>query len=86
MNFGNKLDYIPSYNFQPSRMEKLARDKHSSLIPKFVNYEQKSFVTLVRVSKVLTGLLFRWNTSVNKYSSLFWLTALTKSYRKSNMR
>ncbi len=30
-----------------TRLEKLARDKHSSLLQKIVNYGQKSFITLV---------------------------------------
>ncbi len=29
-------------------MEKLAKDKHFNLLRKFVNYEQKSFITLCR--------------------------------------
>ncbi len=37
-----------------SRLEKLARDKHSSLLRKFVNYGQKIFYTLDRKNKFLS--------------------------------
>jgi hypothetical protein len=37
MNFQAKLEYL---------LEKLAKDKHSSLLRKFVNYGQKGFITL----------------------------------------
>jgi hypothetical protein len=34
-------------------LERLAMDKHSSLLQKFVNYRQKSFVTLGPVANVI---------------------------------
>ncbi len=30
----------------PKRLERLVKDKHSSLLQNFVNYEEKSFITL----------------------------------------
>ncbi len=35
-----------SYNVLKNRLEKLVRYKHSSLIPKVINYGQKSYITL----------------------------------------
>ncbi len=36
-----------------TRLEKLARDKHSVLLRKFVNYRQKSFITLTPGANVI---------------------------------
>ncbi len=63
--FGNKLErFVPGTPFQPSlmfadrllalpKLEKLARDKHSSLLQTFVSYKEKGFIGLRQVDKVI---------------------------------
>jgi hypothetical protein len=38
--------FVPSCSVCYNRLEKLAKDKHSSLLQTFVNCEQKGFITL----------------------------------------
>jgi hypothetical protein len=44
-----------------NRLERLARDKHSSLLHKFANYGQKSFITLgsgPKIIKLITAVIY----------------------------
>jgi hypothetical protein len=55
MNFCSKLECSVEY------AGKLGRDKHSTLMQKFVNYGQKNFITLspgVKVTKLFTDIIY----------------------------
>ncbi len=51
--------FILSYSVCLTRLEKLASDKHSSLLQKFVNHDKKSFITLGPVAKVIKAFYGR---------------------------
>ncbi len=56
--------FVLSKSVCQNRLEKLvARDKHSSLVRKYVNYRQKSFITLApgpNVTKNLTSVIYKF--------------------------
>jgi hypothetical protein len=63
----------------PSKLENLARDKHSSLIRKFVNYRRKCFIPLapgVKVIKLFSSSLTLYDiqASLTLYDILASLT------------
>jgi hypothetical protein len=62
-NFRSRLECL-------LRAENLARDKHSSLIQKFVNYGRKSFITLAPGVDSVKPFLRRYCSNKNKLECL----------------
>jgi hypothetical protein len=59
-------------------MERLARDKHFSSLQKFVNYGQKSFITLSPDRHFLTSLVELQLPAVIVTTSFFIINAQVK--------